>query len=162
MGMRRTHQRQLGARRSACVGVEPCSARELIGELVRAHEESIALVRTLLQTHERADGCQANADHAVAFAAANPADRRANERAIEAATLAEASHRAKLYATDEWASHVMQLHGLMAMTDELCGNPVPGPGREGPTAAAATALARFRSRGDCLGRPGWSPRQTAG
>ena len=150
MGMRRTHPRQLGARRSACVGAEPCSAREIIAELVWAHEESVALVRTLLLTQGRADGRQADADHAAELAAANPADRRANERAVEAAAVAEAAQLAKLHAADEWTSHAMHVHGLMAMVDELYGDPVPGAG--GPTTAAATALARFRSRSDCIGR----------
>jgi len=151
--MRRRHQRQLGARRSPCVGTEPWRARELIAELVFGHEESIALIRTLLLTHERADGRQADADHARALAAANRADRRANQRAIEAAALAQAAHLARLYATEEWASHVMHLHGLMAMADELYRAPVHAPPHDGPTAPAAMALARFRSRDDCLGRP---------
>ena len=147
--MRRTHQRQLGARRCARVGAEPSRARTLIAELVWAHEESIALVRTLLPTHEHADPTGASA--------ANPADRWADDRVIDAAALAAAAQLAKLEAADKWASHVMRLHGLIAMTGELFCNPVPGPGREEPPAAAATARARFRSRGDggdCLGRPG--------
>jgi hypothetical protein len=152
MGMRRTHPRQLGARRSACIGAEPCSARELIAELVWAHEESIALVRTLLLTHERADGRQADADRAMALAAANPNNRRANERAVEAAALAEAAHLAKLYATDAWASHVMDVHGLVAMADELGCDALPAPGFDGST-AGATAVNQLRSRGHCLGRP---------
>jgi vacuolar-type H+-ATPase subunit B/Vma2 len=154
MGMRPTHQRQLGARRCARVGAEASRARQVIAALVWAHEESIALVRTLLLTHERADGRQSNADRTGALAAANPADHWANDRAIEAPALADAAHLAEKYAADKWASHVMHLHGLIAMTDELYCNPVPTPGSEGPTAAAATAPARFRSRGDCLGRPG--------
>jgi hypothetical protein len=151
--MRWTHQRQLGARRGACLGAEVSSERQVIAELVGAHEESIALVRTLLLTHERADVRQSTADDTVAFAAANPADRRAHDRASEAAALAEAARLAKAYAADEWASHVMHLHGLMAMTDELFCDRVPAPGGAGPT-AAATAPIRFRPRGDCLGRPG--------
>jgi hypothetical protein len=95
-----------------------------------------------------------DADHAAALAAANPADTAANARAIDAAAQAEAAHLAEMYAADKWASHVMHLHGLIAMTDELGCNPVPSPGPEGTTAAAATAPARIRSRADCLGRPG--------
>jgi hypothetical protein len=113
-----------------------------------------ALVRTLLRSRERADGSRAHADHAAAVAADNPADRRANEWAIEAAALAGDAHIAQLSATDEWASHVMRLQGLVAMTDELYCNPVTAPRREAQTAVAAMALARFRSRGDCFGRPG--------
>jgi hypothetical protein len=64
--MRRTHQRQLGARRSVCVAVERGSTLEVVTDLVLAHEESIALVRTLLLTVERADVGQVDADHAVA------------------------------------------------------------------------------------------------
>jgi hypothetical protein len=154
MFMRLSHQRQLRARRAACVGPVPCSAHQVIAELVWAHEESIALVRTLLLNHERADGRQATANHIGALAAANPADRRANEMAMEAAALAEAAHFAKLHATDEWASHVMHLHGLMAMADELYCDPVAAPGPDGPAGAGATARAQFRSRRDCLGRSG--------
>jgi hypothetical protein len=162
MGMRRRHQRHLGARRCAGLDAEGCSERELIAELVQAHFESIALVRTLRLSHERADGSRADADHAAAVAADNPADRRAKEWAIEAAAIAEAAHVAQLWATDEWASHVMRLQGLMAMADELYCNPVTPPRREAQTAGAAMALARFRSRDDCIGRAGWPPRQTAG
>jgi hypothetical protein len=153
MGMGPNQQRHLGARRCACLNAEGCSEREFIAELVRAHFESIALVRTLLLCRERADDSRADADHAAAVAADNPADRRANEWAIDAAALAGAAHVEQLCATDEWASHVMRLQGLMAMTDELLCDPVPAPGGEGPT-APATAPARFRSRGDCLGRLG--------
>jgi hypothetical protein len=159
--MKRIHQRPLGARRWACLDTEACSQREVIAELVRAHLESIALVRTLLISRERADGSRAGADHAAAIAADNPADRQANEWAIEAAALARAAHLAELHATDDWDSHVMRLQGLMAMTDELCCNPVAAPRREAQTAPAATALTRSRSRDDCLGRPGLPPRQTA-
>ena len=162
MGMGRTHQRHLGAGRSSCLDTEGWSEREFIAELVRAHFESIVLVRTLLLSRERADDSRADADHAAAVAAANPADRRANEWAIDAAALAEAAHVAQLCATEEWASHVMRLQGLMAMTDELYCNPVTAPRCEAQTAAAGVALARFRSRDDCIGRPGWPPRQTAG
>jgi hypothetical protein len=162
MGMGRTHQRHLVARRCGPRDAEGCSERELIAELVQAHFESIALVRTLLLSHERSNGSRADADHAAAVAADNPADRRANEWAIEAAAVAEAAHVAQLCRTDEWASHVMRLQGLMAMTDELYRNPVIPPRREAQTAAAAMALVRFRSRDDCIDRPGWPPRQTAG
>jgi hypothetical protein len=162
LGMGRSGQRHLGARRSACRDAERCSEREFIAELVWAHFESIALVRTLLVSRECADGSRADADHAAAVAADNPADRRANEWAIEAAALARAAHVAHQCATDEWASHVMRLQGLMAMTDELYCNPVTTPRREAQTAAAPMALVRFRSRDDCIGRPGWPPRQTAG
>jgi hypothetical protein len=160
--MRRTHQRHLGARRCACLDAESCSEREFTAELVRTHFESIALVRTLLVSREWADGSRADADHAAAVAADNPADRRANEWAIEAAALAGAAHVAHQCATDEWASHVMRLQGVMAMTDELYCNPVTPPRREAQTVAAPTALVRFRSRDDCIARPGWPPRQTAG
>ena len=153
MGMGRTHQRHLGARRCAWLDVEGCSEREFIAELVRAHFESIALVRRLLLSRERADESRADADHAAAVAADNPADRRANEWAIEAAARAGAAYVEQLCATDEWASHVMGLQGLMAMTDELYCNPVTHPRREAQTAAAAIALVRFRSRDDCIGRP---------
>jgi hypothetical protein len=162
MSMGRTHQRHLGARRCASLDAEGCSERALIAELVRAHFESIALVRRLLLSRERADESRADADHAAAVAADNPADRRANEWAIEAAAVADAAHVAQLYATDEWASHVMRLQGLMAMTDELYCDPGTPPRREAQTAAAAMALVRFRSRDDCIGRPGWPPRRTAG
>ena len=67
MDVRRTHQRQLGARRSACVAVERYDARDIIAELVSAHEESIALVRMLLVTGERSRVRQDGADHAVAI-----------------------------------------------------------------------------------------------
>jgi hypothetical protein len=154
MGMRRGRQRQLGDHRSACVGAEPWSARELIAELVSAHQETIALVRTLLLTYERADNRQADAHQAAALTVSHPGEHRANARAIEAAALADAARLGKRYATDEWASHVMHLHGLVAVAHELYGAPVPAPPHNGPTAAAATALARFRSRDDCLGRPG--------
>jgi hypothetical protein len=161
--MKRTHQRPLGARRCACLDTEGCTQRKVIAELVRAHLETIALVRTLLMSRERADGSKAGADHAAAVAANNPADREASEWAIEAAALAEAARAAQLDATHEWASHVMRLQGLMAMTDELYGDPVTAPRCEAQAAAAATAaLTRSRSRDDCLGRPGWPPRQTAG
>jgi len=159
--MGRTHQRH-GARRCAGLDAEGYSERELIAELVQAHFESIALVRTLRLSDERADGSRADADHAAAVAAENPADRRANEWAIEAAALAEAAHVAQLCAADEWATHVMRLQGLMAMTDELYCNPVTPPRREAQTAAAAIPPVRFRSRDDCPGRAGWPPRQTAG
>ena len=154
MCMRRTHQRQLGGRRSACVDARACSAREFIAELIWAHEESIALVRALLLSHERAERRQTNADHGVRLAAAYPADREAHDRAVEAAAVAEAAKLAKMDAADKWASHVMYLYGLMAMTDKLSSNPTPTPGGDAPTAAAATAPARFRPRGDCLGRSG--------
>jgi hypothetical protein len=162
LGMGRSGQRHLGARRSACRDAERCSEREFIAELVWAHFESIALVRTLLVSRECADGSRADADHAAAVAADNPADRRANEWAMEAAALARAAHVAHQCATDEWASHVMRLQGLMAMTDELYCNPVTPPRHEAQTAAAAMALVRLRSRDDCIARPGWPPRQTAG
>lgn len=160
--MERPHQRQLGARRCACLAADACSQFEFIAELVRAHLESIALVRALLLSRDRAEGSRADADHAAAVADDNPADRRANERAIETAALAATAHLAQLDATDEWASHVLRLQGLMAMTDELFCNPVPAPRRGGQGAAASTAFARFRSRDNCLGRPGWPPRQAAG
>jgi hypothetical protein len=156
-----TDQRPLGDRRCACLHTETCSQREFIAELVRAHLESIALVRSLLMSRECADGSRAGADDAAALAADNPADRRTKEWAIEAAALARAAHLAELHATDEWDIHVMRLQGLMAMTDELHCHPVTAPRREAPTAAAATALTRSRSRDDCLGRPGLPPRQTA-
>ena len=70
MGMGRTDHRQLGAGRCAWLDAEGCSEREFIAELVRAHEASIALVRTLLLSHEQADGSRADADHAAAVAAA--------------------------------------------------------------------------------------------
>jgi hypothetical protein len=152
MGMRRTQQRQLGARRYTCVGAEASRERQVIAELVWAHEESIALVRTLLLILERADARQSTADDTVALAAATPADPRAHGRAIEAAALSETGRPAKTYAADKWASHVMHLHGLMAMADELVCDPVPAPGGEG-LIAAATASNRLRPRGDCLGRP---------
>ena len=162
MGMGRTHQRHLGARRCACVDAEGCTEREFLAELVRAHFEGIALVRMLLLSRERAEGSRAEADHVAAVAADHPADRRANERAIEAAALAGAAHVEHQCATDEWASHVMRLQGLIAMTDELYGNPVTPPRCEAQTDAAAMALVRFRSRDDCIARPGWPPRQAAG
>jgi hypothetical protein len=159
MGMRRRHQRHLGARRCASPDAEGCSERALIAELVQAHFESIALVRTLRLSHERADGSRADADHAAAVAADNPADRRANEWAIEAAAVADAAQVAQLYATDEWASHVMHVHGLMAMADELYGDRVPaGPAAPAPT---AMSLPRSRSRGDCDGWAGQPPRRCA-
>ena len=89
---------------------------------------------------ERADASKAGADHAAAVAADNPADLQASEWAIEAAALAGAAHAAQLDATHEWASHVMRLQGLMAMTDELYGDPVTAPRCEAQAAAAATAL----------------------
>jgi hypothetical protein len=67
MDMRRSHQRQLGARRSACVAAERCDARDVVAELVWAHEESIALVRMLLLTGEQSGVRQADADHAIAI-----------------------------------------------------------------------------------------------
>ena len=160
--MGRTGQRHLGARRSACRDAEGCSEREFIAELVWAHFESIALVRTLLVSRESADVSRTDADYAAAVSADNPADRRANEWAIEAAALAGAAHVEHQCATDEWASHVMRLQGLIAMTDELYGNPVTPPRCETQTDAAAMALVRFRSRDDCIARPGWPPRQAAG
>ena len=69
--------------------------------------------------------------------------------------LAEAEHLAKLYATEEWASHAMYLYGLMAMADELDCDPVAAPRPDRPATAAATLLAQSRSRGDCLDRPTW-------
>jgi hypothetical protein len=159
MGMGRTHHRRLGTCRRACLDTEACSQCALIDELVRAHLESIALVRTLLLSCERADGSQAGADHAAAVAAHDPADRRANEWAIEAAALAEAARVAQLCATGEWASHVARLQGLMATADELYGDRVPpGPAAQAP---AATPLTRFRLRGDCDGSAGQSPRRCA-
>jgi hypothetical protein len=158
--MKQTHQRQLGARRSACSGANAYSAREFIAELVCAHQETIALVRALLQSQERAEGRQADANHSMALAAANPADREAKDRAIEAAALADTAHLAEMYAADEWASHVMHLHGLMAMTDELYCIPVAAPRPAGP-AAGATPLPRLRSRGDCVGWAGRPPRPAA-
>jgi hypothetical protein len=162
--MERAYQRQLGARRCGCLDADSdaCSQRGLIAELVRAHLESIALVRTLLLSRDRAEGFRADADHAAAVADDNPADRRANERTIEMAALAGAAHLAQLDAADEWASHVLRLQGLLAMTDELYSNPVTAPRREAQGAAASTAFARFRSRDDCLGRPGWPRRPAAG
>ena len=149
MGMRRSpHQRELGARRLACIGAETCSAREVVVEPVWALEDRIGLVRTLLLSHEQVDGRQLDANHDAALAEANPGDRRSNERAIEAVVLAEAAHLAKLYASEEWAGHAMYLHWLMAMADELDCDP---PDRS--AMAAATPLAQCRSRGDCLDRP---------
>jgi hypothetical protein len=159
MGMRRTDQRWRTARRCACLDTEVCCQREFIAELVRAHHESIALVRTLLLSRDRDDSFRVGADHAAAVAADNPADRRANEWAIEAAALAGAAHVAQLHATDEWASHVMHVHGLMAMADELYGDRVPaGPAAPAPT---AMSLPRSRSRGDCDGWAGQPPRRCA-
>ena len=124
MGMRRTQQRQLGARRGACAGAEASPPRQIIAELVSAHADSIAFVRKLMLNNELADKTQAEADHIAALAAANPADGRSNERASAAAARAEAAHLAKQNAIDGWASHVMRLHGLVAMTDALYCNPV--------------------------------------
>lgn len=76
----------------------------------------------------------------------------ANDGAIEAAALAEAARLAKGDAADEPARHLMHLHGLMVMTDELFCTSLSE--RHGPTAAAPTPPVPFRSRGDCLGRPG--------
>ena len=157
MGMRRTDQRWLTARRCACLDTEVCGHLEFIAELVRAHHESIALVRTLLLSRDRDDSFRVDADHAAAVAADEPTDGRANERAIEAAALARAAHVAQLHATDEWASHVMHLHGLMAMADELYGDRVPG----GAAASACVAAPLPRSRGDCDGWAGQPPRRCA-
>ena len=151
--MRRTHQRQLSARQCAYFGAEATRARQVIVELVRAHQESIALVRILLLTHERAVSHQAAANHARAVAAATPAERRTNERMIEAAMQAEAAHLGQLCAIEKWASHVMQLHGLMAMADELYCNTVRAPWPDRTTTAAATTFDRFHSRGECARRP---------
>ena len=159
MGMRRTDQRWLTARRCACLDTEVCGHLEFIAELVRAHHESIALVRTLLLSRDRDDSFRVDADHAAAVAADEPTDGRANERAIEAAALARAAHVAQLHATDEWASHVMHLHGLMAMADELYGDGVPGGAAA--SACIATSLPRSRSRGDCDGWAGQPPRRCA-
>ena len=153
--MRRTHQRQLGTRRSACIDGKARRGREFIAELVRAHVESIALAQALRVSHERSLRRQADADRGLAFAAANPDDLEAHDRAIELAALAEAARLAEMSAADTWASHVMRVHGLMAMTDELaCDSVSAAPGGEGPTASAAPAAAPIRSRCDCFGRPG--------
>jgi hypothetical protein len=157
--MRRNDQRWPAGRRCACLDTEVCSQREFIAELVRAHQESIALVRTLLLSRDRDDSFRVDADHAAAVAADNPADGGANERAIEAAALARGAHVAQLHATDEWASHVMHLHGLIAMADELYSDRVPaGPAASAPT---ATSLLPDRSRGDCDGWAGQPPRRCA-
>ncbi len=153
-------QRHPGARRPPCIGAEDGSVREVIADLVWAHKESIGLVRTLLLSHELAVARQADADHSAALAAANPDDRRAKETAIEAGALAEAAHLTKLSATEEWVSYAMKLHGLLAMADVLHCDPGPAGGRAAPT-ITATAPARVRSRGDCIGRPGEPPRRAA-
>ena len=159
MSMRRIDQRWLTARRCACIDTEVCSQREFIAELVRAHHESIALVRTLVLSRDRDESFRVDAHHAAAVAADNPADRRAYDWAIEAAALARAAHVARLHATDEWTSHVMHLHGLMAMADELYGDRVPD-GAAAP-ACVATPPPRSRSRGECDGWAGQPPRRCA-
>jgi len=117
--MGRRHERQLSARRGACDGGEASQARQIIAELVAAHADSIALVRSLMLNHEWADSSQAEADHVAALAAANPTDRGSHERAIAAAARAEAAHLAKQKALDAWAGQVMRTHGLVAMTEAL-------------------------------------------
>jgi hypothetical protein len=157
--MRRTRHRQLAAPRAACTGAKAPNAREFIAALVWAHEESIALVRALLLSQQQAEGRQADAKQSKELAATTPADREMKDRAIEAAARAEAAHLASAYAADEWASHLMHLHGLMAMVDELYGDRVPV--RPAAPAAAATPLPRFRSRGDCFAWVGQPPRRGA-
>jgi alkylation response protein AidB-like acyl-CoA dehydrogenase len=150
MGMRRMPHRQLGTRRCGGAGAKAHRAGQLIRELVRAHEENIALVRTLLLTHVRADGHHPEVDELVSGIAAEPVDRRANEPGA----LAKSARVAECSAAEKWADHVMQLHGLLAMIDELYCDPRLAPGREVPTAVASRRPVPLRLRGDCFGRPG--------
>jgi hypothetical protein len=154
MGMRRMPHRQPGTRRCGNAGAKAHRTGQLIRELVRAHEENIALVRTLLLTHVRADGHHPEVDELVPGIAAEPVDRRANEPVSEGGALAKSAHVTECSAAETWADHVMQLHGLLAMVDELYCDPLLAPGREVPTADASRRPVLLRSRGDCFGRPG--------
>ena len=85
----------------------------LLHQLVRAHEDGLALSRTLLVAQGIADETEMEADRAFERAAARPWDAELAEYAVAAAAASEQASEYELSIAAQWSCHCARARALI-------------------------------------------------
>jgi hypothetical protein len=133
LGQRRLPSLLLGRRSApgrpaAHVGESPRPASlALVRELLRAHEEGLALCRGLMVAQGIADETESEAVQAFDRAAARPWDEELADRAVAAAAASEAASERELELAAQWGCHcawtrglIEQARALLSISEPLC------------------------------------------
>lgn len=95
----------------------------LVRQLLRAHEDGLALSRTLLVAQGTADEAESEAARAFDRAAARPRDEELAEYAVAAAVASEQASERELQVAAQWSCHCAWIRGLIDQARTLHWSP---------------------------------------
>ena len=111
-------------------------------------------VHSLLLAQEVADNCRADSERAIDVALGSPHDEQALRRVTEAEALAAEAELYEREASEAWWGHVLDVDGLIGMSEELYPMEDTSPLRErtGATPRGTAPARAIPRRGPCWAR----------